>query len=257
MLKPHQLTIKTHKIMKENQGLQVIEKQDIISSLVLNGDLSKMNANQKVDYYKNFCESLGLNPLTQPFQIIKFQGKETLYATKDATEQLRKIRKVSIVESNTTIEGNICITKVKVQDLDNRYDIATGVVVLPNDPIGKANAIMKSETKAKRRATLSICGLGILDESELETMPKYETVPISEVTTIESKKVKEEENGSQYYIELKNKVRETLGGKMNVTEAIKQLNKLTKSKFDKFPTNEEICKQLLNLICMNEVSNGN
>jgi len=30
---------------------------------------------------------------------------------------------------------------------------------------------MKCETKAKRRATLSICGLGMLDESELETIP--------------------------------------------------------------------------------------
>jgi hypothetical protein len=35
-----------------------------------------------------------------------------------------------------------------------------------------ANAFMKAETKAKRRATLSICGLGILDESELDTMPQ-------------------------------------------------------------------------------------
>ena len=35
-----------------------------------------------------------------------------------------------------------------------------------------ANAIMKTETKAKRRATLSICGLGFLDESEIETIPR-------------------------------------------------------------------------------------
>ncbi|EOV0478051.1 hypothetical protein ACOIM4_001927, partial [Campylobacter coli] len=31
-----------------------------------------------------------------------------------------------------------------------------------------ANAIMKAITKAKRRVTLSICGLGMLDESELD-----------------------------------------------------------------------------------------
>ena len=34
-----------------------------------------------------------------------------------------------------------------------------------------ANALMKASTKAKRRATLSICGLGVLDESEIETIP--------------------------------------------------------------------------------------
>ena len=150
----------------QEQNLQVINsKEEIVTSLVLNGDLSKMNQEQKVNYYNMFCDSLGLNPVTQPFEIIKFNGKEKLYATKDATEQLRKINKVSIIESITTIDGNICITKVKVQDGTGRYDMATGVTVLPSDPIGKANGIMKAETKAKRRATLSICGLGILDES--------------------------------------------------------------------------------------------
>ena len=36
------------------------------------------------------------------------------------------------------------------------------------DPV---NVLMKVETKAKRRATLSILGLGMLDEMELETIP--------------------------------------------------------------------------------------
>jgi hypothetical protein len=35
-----------------------------------------------------------------------------------------------------------------------------------------ANALMKAETKAKRRVTLSIAGLGWLDETELETIPQ-------------------------------------------------------------------------------------
>jgi len=34
-----------------------------------------------------------------------------------------------------------------------------------------ANAIMKAITKAKRRVTLSICGLGMLDETEVESLP--------------------------------------------------------------------------------------
>ena len=49
-----------------------------------------------------------------------------------------------------------------------------------NDPFNAlANAIMKAETKAKRRVTLSICGLGMLDETELETIKDYseEIVP--------------------------------------------------------------------------------
>src|SRR5690606_33168556 len=50
-------------------------------------------------------------------------------------------------------------------------DMAMGAVALTNKR-GEdlANALMKAETKAKRRATLSICGLGILDETEIDDM---------------------------------------------------------------------------------------
>jgi len=254
----------THKIMtkeiKEQEESLTAINDDIIASLVLNGDLSKMKAEQKVSYYKNFCESLGLNPLTQPFAIIKFNNKEILYATKDATEQLRKVYGVSVIESNTKIDGNLCITSVKVQDKAGRYDIATGVVSLPADANGKANAIMKAETKAKRRATLSICGLGLLDESETDTIGKFETVPIAEIQNVKTEEVKNTENntnGSQFYIELKNKIRESLGGKMNVKEALAQLNKLTGYELDKFPTDEKQCENLLAIIIGKEQENGN
>ena len=168
----------------ETELIPVSNNSELISNLVLNGDISKMSNEMKVQYYNQLCHSLNLNPVTKPFQIIAFQGKTILYATKDCTEQLRKINKVSIVELNQDLKEGLCISKCKVQDKDNRYDIATGVVDIAGLKGGDlANAIMKSETKAKRRATLSICGLGILDESELDTMPTYTTSDITQVTT--------------------------------------------------------------------------
>ena len=168
----------------ETELIPVSNNSELISNLVLNGDISKMSNEMKVQYYNQLCHSLNLNPVTKPFQIIAFQGKTILYATKDCTEQLRKINKVSIVELNQDLKEGLCISKCKVQDKDNRYDIATGVVNIAGLKGGDlANAIMKSETKAKRRATLSICGLGILDESELDTMPTYTTSDITQVTT--------------------------------------------------------------------------
>ena len=168
----------------ETELIPVSNNSELISNLVLNGDISKMSNEMKVQYYNQLCHSLNLNPVTKPFQIIAFQGKTILYATKDCTEQLRKINKVSIVELNQDLKEGLCISKCKVQDKDNRYDIATGVVNIAGLKGGDlANAIMKSETKAKRRATLSICGLGILDESELDTMPAYTTSDITQVTT--------------------------------------------------------------------------
>jgi len=40
------------------------------------------------------------------------------------------------------------------------------------------NALMKAVTKAKRRVTLSICGLGMLDETEVETIPSARPVVV-------------------------------------------------------------------------------
>ena len=144
---------------------------EIIKALVLDGDISKMNGEQKVMYFNKFCQSLGLNPLTQPFQIIKFQGKERLYATKDCTEQLRKIYGVSITDIQGAKFEDTYMVTAKAKDKTGKTDAATGLVSIANLKGEQlANAVMKAETKAKRRVTLSICGLGILDETEIETI---------------------------------------------------------------------------------------
>jgi len=145
---------------------------NLITDLILHGDMKRLGAAQKVEYYTRFCESLGLNPLTQPFQYIVLNGKERLYATKDATEQLRKIHGVSITSVDGKQVGDVYVVTAKGHDKTGRTDSSTGVVTigtLKGDAL--ANALMKAETKAKRRLTLSICGLGMLDETELETIP--------------------------------------------------------------------------------------
>jgi hypothetical protein len=145
---------------------------EIIQNLVLKGDIKSMTGDEKVKYYTHLCKSIGLNPLTQPFQILNLQGKEVLYATKTATEQLRKIYGISVESISQRVEFEICITTVTVRDRTGRTDGATGAVNikgLSGDAL--CNAYMKSETKAKRRATLSISGLGFIDESEIEIIP--------------------------------------------------------------------------------------
>lgn len=148
------------------------EEKYIIERLILTGDITGLKPEEKVKYYNMFCETLGLNPVTQPFDIIRLQGKERLYAKKECTEQLRKIQGVSVIEMKKEFSYDLYVVEVKVQDKTGRIDIATGALNVKGFVgEGLANAIMKCETKAKRRATLSICGLGILDETELETVP--------------------------------------------------------------------------------------
>ena len=239
--------------METKNELQVTDKNEIMSNLILNGDLSKMKPEQKVLYALQVCEKLGLNPETQPFQLIVMKNKENLYATKNCTDQLRKIHKVSIIESDTKIENGIIVTRVKVQDGTGRYDVSTGAVPQAKNAEDLCNAIMKAETKAKRRATLSICGLGMLDESELDTMPTHETKPLTQIETIKAETVPEEikpdtKPPAIFQTQLRDYIRKELGGKMSVKQAIDKLNELTANTFETFPLDENECSILLTQI---------
>jgi hypothetical protein len=140
--------------------------------VIMHGDLSKLTSDEKLNYMNMVCSSLGLNPLTRPFDFIKFQGKEVMYARKDCTEQLRKIHGVSIALTSKEVIDGIYVVSARAKDKNGKEDESTGAVQIDNlRGLDKANAMMKAETKAKRRVTLSICGLGMLDESEIESIP--------------------------------------------------------------------------------------
>ncbi|MHA1573536.1 MAG: hypothetical protein ACTSX8_06040, partial [Alphaproteobacteria bacterium] len=62
--------------------------------VVATGDLSKLSSSERIALFRATCESLGLNPLTRPFDFLTFQGRTVLYVKKDATDQLRRIHKV-------------------------------------------------------------------------------------------------------------------------------------------------------------------
>lgn len=145
---------------------------DIMERVIVVGDLSKLHPQERVRYYAAVCESVGLNPLTRPFDYINLNGKLTLYAKKDATDQLRRIHNIAVrVTSRETHEGVYIVTAAaKMPNGREDEDVgAVNVGGLKGDAY--ANAVMKATTKAKRRVTLSICGLGMLDETEIETIP--------------------------------------------------------------------------------------
>ena len=130
---------------------------------------ASLSVEQRVQYHNLVCKSLGLNPLTRPFNFLVLNGKTVLYATRDCTDQLRKINGVSIISLDSKMVGDLIVVTVSAKDRHERADFATGVVN-SKSLVGAdlANAMMKAETKAKRRVTLSLCGLGVLDESEVE-----------------------------------------------------------------------------------------
>jgi len=143
-----------------------------LERVLTQGDLSGLSEQERMAFYGNVCRSLGLNPLTQPFAFLKLSGKLTLYAKKDCTDQLRKLHGVSITSVETSDRDGLFIATAKAVDRHGRADCDMGFAALgglKGENLG--NAMLKAVTKAKRRTTLSICGLGMLDETEVEDIP--------------------------------------------------------------------------------------
>ena len=155
------------------------ELSSTIEQVLIQGDLAKLSPMDRVEYYKKVCEGLGLNYMTRPFDYINLNGKLTLYARKDATDQLRRLYGVSIDDLKREFVDDMIIVTAKGHDASGRTDVEVGVVSR-KDMGGKLeNAIMKANTKAKRRLTLSLVGLGWLDETEVESIPKSQAQTVT------------------------------------------------------------------------------
>lgn len=144
----------------------------IMEQVIALGDLSRLSPEQRARYYTEVCRSVGLNPLTKPFDYIALNGKLTLYPTRGAADQLRAIHGITCEIVSREQVGDLYVVHVRVTAPDGRRDEDLGIVStasLRGEAL--ANAILKAITKAKRRATLSLLGLNMLDETEVETIP--------------------------------------------------------------------------------------
>lgn len=160
--------------MSEQRALVQVadEAASLAAEVVVKGDLRKLTDDQKARYIVEVCKSLGLNPLTRPFELIILNGKEVLYPTKGATDQLRKINAVSVTRLEKQMVGDLYEVIAHGRDASGREDEASALVNVKGvTGDNLAIAMMKCETKAKRRLTLSLVGLGWLDESEVEDLP--------------------------------------------------------------------------------------
>lgn len=155
------------------------------------GDLAKISLDELAVYYRLVCESVGLNPATNPLDyVIDDRGAMRLYARRDSADQLRAIHNISLeVVGSDITEMEACFVVKATKPEKNgavRVDTDYGVVPLsdkdgnPYAPAFRANSIMRAVTKAKRRVTLSICGLGFLDETEVEDAPTLTQVSVDQ-----------------------------------------------------------------------------
>jgi hypothetical protein len=148
--------------------------ETVLEMVTSSGDLGKLTATERASYITALCHSMGLNALSRPIELISLNGKTIPYAKKDCTDQLRKIHRINIeIVSRESVDGVYTVT-ARATTPEGRTDEDVGSVTVMNlKGDNLANATMRAHTKAKRRVTLSIVGLGILDESELDTVAAY------------------------------------------------------------------------------------
>ena len=171
------MTSNDTKAMTYADGAQKIDLDEhtaakVVESLVLRGDLSGLGPRERANHYIAVCHGLGLNPASKPLDYLRLNGKEILYPNKGATDQLAAIHKVTreIIDGPKVMDlagTKLVYALCRASLPGGRFETSVATVPLV-DPV---NVLMKVETKAKRRATLSILGLGMLDEMELETIP--------------------------------------------------------------------------------------
>lgn len=156
-----------------------------VEAALMKNDYSKLTADQKVIVYKKVCESVGLNYLTNPFGFYRQKdGTEKMYAQRACADQLRAIHGVSLVEMKEEFRDDVFSVIVTMKTKDGRQDIDRGDVFVGGlKGLDLANARMRAMTKAKRRCTLSLCGLGWLDESEVQDSPGLKVVAAVAPTT--------------------------------------------------------------------------
>lgn len=155
---------------------------DVIHSIVLKGDMSGLSQEQAVAYYNYRCQQVGLDPSAKPFDLLTLNGKKLLYANAGATQQLCAVHKLSVSIINRERFEGVYLVSVRVTGQDGRVTENDGAVELDSERIGRANALMKATTKAIRRTVLAHCGLGMMDETEVETIPNAVTTPMPMAT---------------------------------------------------------------------------
>lgn len=163
------------------------DTQQIVRDIILTGNIGSLKPDHRADYVVALARHVGIDPLTRPFDLLTLQGKTVVYANKSCTDQLRVKHGVSIqIVSRENVEG-IYVVTAEATDSTGRKDSDIGAINvkgLAGEQL--ANAMMKAGTKAKRRVTLSICGLGaVADESELDDIRAEHQKPAESPSAID------------------------------------------------------------------------
>jgi hypothetical protein len=139
-------------------------------AILARGNISSLSEEDRTRYILALCDALGLDPRFKPIDLIPGQGGALVpYLNRGATDALArrdKVQRITVVQPKVVTIGSVecvlCVSRATMPD--GRYEERVATSLLRDH----ANAYMKVETKAYRRATIAVLGIGMLDESELD-----------------------------------------------------------------------------------------
>lgn len=141
-----------------------------LEAAMLGNDMSRLTDAERVGLVQGLCEYVGIPFVPGAFVYIprKGGGGLGLYASKLCAELIRGKHRIDIQVLDRAVENGVLTVRVKGTMPDGRSDESIGAV--PISPKATADdaamAYMKCETKAKRRVTFSLVGLGSIPSDD-------------------------------------------------------------------------------------------
>jgi hypothetical protein len=142
---------------------------------------------------------------------------------------------------------DVYVVTVRAKLADGRYTDEDGAVTIGNSTGDNlANGLMKATTKAKRRAVLALLGLGMMDESEIDTIPNAikEEMPKAEVPSVQDAVVVEQKKPDFFDdTDKRNKAISAIG-KAKTLEALEKIRLTAVKYIDECVITEETFKEI-------------
>lgn len=211
-----------NQVTKKPKGKTGIDK--VLEKIIVNGDLSLLTKEERLEYYRHMCKKHSVDMDTRPFEFIWLDNRMVLYATKACSDQLRIKHSISVKSLEILQIQELIVAKVTIVDKTGREDSDVGAVSLSgNSKLNAADMVMTAVTKAKRRATLSMCGVSILDETEIASIPQARQVIDEGVQPTEDreKTLSERQEKIEMLKKLNEQLRRRMAKYMGLTEGIK------------------------------------
>jgi hypothetical protein len=174
-------------IVKVNSELQQVDQltqAKDIADFLITGNLASFSKEKQIELMVNICKEVGVSPILRPLQLINFQGKSIWYLSASGAEAIAAKLGIIIetLEEKELTDKCVAMIRVKGTLPNGRTDTATAYLSIGSANLkgevttlkgeAYANAMMKLESKARRRLIVRLAGLKdeyVPEESEIET----------------------------------------------------------------------------------------